>query len=130
LISSAYLKNHALLTDAKILISVPFLEIKLNDDLFNFFEIITSFNILTKDSKPKKNPKKVKEKKNANENMKEDAILMEELNFLLKDHHKDMSEKKNCKHCIIKFKKVTKTSNSISIIKNTFNFDLNAKMKQ
>lgn len=36
---------------------------------------------------------------------KEDAILLEELNFLLRDHLKEGQEKKNCKHCIIKFKK-------------------------
>lgn len=94
------------MTDSKILISVPFLEIKLNDNLLNFFEIITSFDILTKENNPKNHEKKRKEKKNANESMKEDAILMEELNFLLKDHHKELNERKNCKHCIIKFKKV------------------------
>lgn len=95
-----------MLTDSKILISVPFLEIKLNDNLLNFFEIITSFDILTNENKPKNNEKKVRERKNANESMKEDAILMEELNFLLKDHHKESNARKNCKHCIIKFKKV------------------------
>ena len=36
---------------------------------------------------------------------KEDAILLEELNFLLRDHIKEGDNKKNCKHCIIKFKK-------------------------
>ena len=35
--------------------------------------------------------------------MFEDVILLDELNFLLKDH--TSNSKKNCKHCLIKFKK-------------------------
>jgi hypothetical protein len=44
--SEAYLKNHALLTDSKVTLGIPFLEINISDNLFTLLEIIKSLNIL------------------------------------------------------------------------------------
>lgn len=130
IISSSYLKNHALLVDNKFMIGIPFFHLKISDNLFTLIEVIKSLDLLKeefvkflKDEKLKKNNFYNKDKdhftkfrsfnnfsssKHSNSKTKmskEDAILLEELNFLLRDHVKENDKKKNCKHCIIKFKK-------------------------
>ena len=127
IISTSYLKNHALLVDNKFMIGVPFFHLKVADNFFTLLEILLSLDLLkakfvsflkeektrktsntrktssTTGQKPQKseNPQNSKSRLSA----KEDAILLEELNFLLRDHLKEGETKKNCKHCIIKFKK-------------------------
>ena len=136
IISTSYLKNHALLVDNKFMIGIPYFHLKISDNLFTLIEILKSINMLKEEFVQFLKEEKLKKNQNSNipnreshkpyfkspSNMhfdkntpkasgsksrisKEDIILLEELNFLLRDHLKEGDAKKNCKHCIIKFKK-------------------------
>lgn len=119
-----------MLVDNKFLIGIPFFHLKISDNLFTLIEVIKGIDLLKeeflqflRDEKLKKNfgfnkdnlksPFKSSTFYTNSKNFtsprtrvsKEDAILLEELNFLLRDHLKEGEKKKNCKHCIIKFKK-------------------------
>lgn len=112
------------------MIGIPFFHLKISDNLFTLIEVLKGIDLLKeefleflRDEKMKKNSGFNKENLKSpfksstfysnSKNFvspkarvsKEDAILLEELNFLLRDHLKDGDKKKNCKHCIIKFKK-------------------------
>lgn len=124
-----------MLVDNKFMIGIPFFNLTISDNLFTLIEILKSLDMLKDEFIRFLKEEKLRKNTNINNNSnvfgnstknfskstpnfnnrkisgsksrisKEDAILLEELNFLLRDHLKEDETKKNCKHCIIKFKK-------------------------
>ncbi|CAD8117933.1 unnamed protein product [Paramecium sonneborni] len=109
------IKNHPLLTDKKIYIQFPWLDLQINDSQICFIELLMILN----KSFDKGKQQKFMENKYS---MSKDSLIRAELQLLLNEHKK---QKKDCKHCIIKYRKSIYLSNIIFGVMPKMNNDIN-----
>ncbi|CAD8125312.1 unnamed protein product [Paramecium sonneborni] len=96
-------ENHPLITDKKIFIQIPYFNLQINDSQICLIELLIIINKKLKQ----------KEKKKYREfryQMSKDSLMRAELLMLQKDHKK---QKRDCKHCILRFRKSLHLTNII-----------------
>ncbi|KAM3144515.1 Vacuolar protein sorting-associated protein 13 [Paramecium bursaria] len=101
LIVESKLKNHALHTDSKVFIQIPYLEIQIRDSLVCLMELTHILQTKLK--------KQVLDDYKNKFIMSQDSLLKAELQTLYKDH--ENNETSFCKHCQLKFKKSIELTN-------------------
>ncbi|CAD8044814.1 unnamed protein product [Paramecium primaurelia] len=94
----ANIENHALLTDSKLYVQIPFLNLRINDSCISFIEFL---QILKNNIKVKQNPQQ-------KHKIAQDSLLKAELDTLFHDHKEQSSD---CKHCILKYRKTVELTN-------------------
>ncbi|CAK91760.1 unnamed protein product (macronuclear) [Paramecium tetraurelia] len=108
-------ENHPLITDKKLYIQIPYIDLQINDSQICFIELLMIINKKLK-QKEKKRPQEFRYQ------MSKDSLMRAELLVLQNDHKK---QKKDCKHCILRFRKSLSLSNiifgSIPRIQNDIN---------
>ncbi|CAK75254.1 unnamed protein product (macronuclear) [Paramecium tetraurelia] len=94
----ANIENHALLTDSKLYVQIPFLNLRINDSCISFIELLLIL----------KNNIKVKQTPQQKHKIGQDSLLKAELDTLFHDHKEQSSD---CKHCILKYRKTVELTN-------------------
>ncbi|CAD8061056.1 unnamed protein product [Paramecium sonneborni] len=94
----ANIENHALLTDSKIYVQIPFLNLRINDSCISFIEFLLILkNNINFTQTPQQKHK-----------IGKNSLLKSELDTLFQNH-KDQSS--DCKHCILKYRKTVELTN-------------------
>ncbi|CAD8200188.1 unnamed protein product [Paramecium octaurelia] len=91
----SFIQNHPLLTDRKLYIQFPSIDLQINDSQICFIELLMIIN-------KKLNRGHQKQYSDVRYSMSKDSLIKAELQLLLNDHKKQL---KDCKHCIIKYRK-------------------------
>ncbi|CAD8184925.1 unnamed protein product [Paramecium pentaurelia] len=92
------IENHALLTDQKLYIQIPYFNLRINDSFICFIEFFLIFkNSIEYVSLPQQKTR-----------IGQDSLLKAELDTLFHDHKEQSSD---CKHCILKYRKTIKLLN-------------------
>jgi hypothetical protein len=92
--------NHAVLTDLKLFIQIPFLKLEVSSDITGFLELITIFK-----KKPIPEAQKMKMFREFSQygyGSKSDSFLLAEMKGLYHDHK---TNSKACRHCVMKYRK-------------------------
>ncbi|CAD8125695.1 unnamed protein product [Paramecium sonneborni] len=108
-------ENHPLITDKKLFIQIPYFDLQINDSQICFIELLMIINKKLKQKEKKKHQE-------SRYQMSKDSLMRAELLMLQKDHKK---QKRDCKHCILRFRKSLYLTNiifgSIPKIQNDIN---------